>query len=175
MLFIKEKMRSIFIWGDFVDNWIKLNGIEYNGIWDRFYEIFNFNPSIYKRNWPSFKEPSPFITYDISNNYDDSVLDEWYEISLKVMKECTGEEEFIYALDWQHESYLFNPHLDKPIGRWTIEPFPDGDYYIFLPKDFRWGILTHPWEETICIFGKDLLDSFLKYNPKMIQTVKRHG
>lgn len=30
-------MSIIFVWGDFMDNWIKLNDIEYNGIWDKFY------------------------------------------------------------------------------------------------------------------------------------------
>lgn len=62
------------------------------------------------------------------------------------------KEEFIYALDWQYELFLLIIPLINQWDRWTIKPFPDGDYYIFLPKDFRWGILTHPWEETICIF-----------------------
>jgi len=42
-----------------------------------------------------------------------------------------------------------------------------------LSKNFRCGILTHPWEETICILGKDLLDNFFKCNPKMLKNVKR--
>jgi hypothetical protein len=158
-----------------MDNWMKLNDKEYDEIWTKVYETFSFKPSIYKRNWPSFKEPSPFITFDISDNYDDNILDEWYEIASKVIKECTDVEEYIYALDWQHESYLYNPHIERPGDRRNIEPFPDGDYYLFLPKDISWGILTHPWEETICIFGKDMLDRFLKYNPRMLRKKKRQG
>ena len=54
-------------------------------------------------------------------------------------------------------------------------PIPDGEYYIFLSRDMRWGILTHPWEETICILGKDLIGSFERYSSKMLQTKKRYG
>ncbi|WP_246426664.1 DUF2716 domain-containing protein [Paenibacillus rhizosphaerae] len=28
---------------------------------------------------------------------------------------------------------------------------PDGDYHFFFARDFSWGILGHPWEETITI------------------------
>ena len=157
------------------DYWINLNDSEYKEMWDRFYKKFNFNPSTDRKDFPSFKEPSPFITYDISNNYEVSTIDEWYKIVLKVLKECTGKEEFIYALDWQHDSFLYNPHFQNEEDSWVIEPFPNGDYYIFIPNDMRWGILTQPWEETICIYGKDLIDSFSRHNPKMLQTIKRYG
>ena len=157
-----------------MESWIELDDIEYRKVWDKFYSYFNFKPSIYRRDWPSFKEPSPFITYDISMNYKDDIIDEWYDTAKKVLKECTSKNEFIYALDWQHKSYLYNPH-NESAERWYVAPIPDGDYYMFLQQDFRWGILTHPWEETICIFGKDLIDNLLKHSPKMLQIIKRQG
>ncbi|MGG7177178.1 DUF2716 domain-containing protein [Clostridium paraputrificum] len=65
-----------------MNNWIKINDIEYSKIWDGVYKHFSFKPSIYKKDWPSFKEPSPSITFDISKNYEDSIIDEWYEVVL---------------------------------------------------------------------------------------------
>jgi hypothetical protein len=156
-----------------MDNWIELNDNEYSEVWNRVCKSFNFRPSVHKKDWPSFQEPAPFITYDISkiSKYEDCIVNEWNEIALRVMKECTDEDELIYILDWSHQFYLFNPHSSKT----KIWCYPDGDYYIFLPKDFRWGILTHPWEKTICIFGEELLSCFRKYKPKMLQAVKRQG
>jgi len=36
--------------------------------------------------------------------------------------------------------------------------FPDGDYYAFLRHDFSMGTFGHPWERTLCVFGKALIE-----------------
>jgi Protein of unknown function (DUF2716) len=36
-------------------------------------------------------------------------------------------------------------------------PFPNGDYYIFLTEDLTQGTFGHPWEQTFCVFGRDLV------------------
>lgn len=40
---------------------------EYDGVWSKFYEEFNFKPSI--KEFPSYTPPSPFVTYDVSTCY----------------------------------------------------------------------------------------------------------
>jgi len=42
-------------------------------------------------------------------------------------------------------------------GEWVIPILPNGDYYIFLTKDFRNVWFGHAWEETITLIGHDLV------------------
>jgi hypothetical protein len=39
-----------------------------------------------------------------------------------------------------------------------ITPVPDGDYYAFLTEDLAMGIFGHPWEGSICVFGRPLVE-----------------
>ncbi|MGE8207626.1 DUF2716 domain-containing protein [Heyndrickxia sp. NPDC080065] len=158
-------------------NWVTFSYKEYNQIWDRIYTDFKFNPSISK--FPSFKVPHPFITYDISDYFGESdAYDDLEEKALLVFKENTLFDEYILALDWQHECYWVNPHLKferDEFGEWTIPIFPDGDYYFFIQKDFKWGYLGHPWERSITIFGKEIIEAFGKHKPNMFHKILRQG
>lgn len=51
----------------------------------------------------------------------------------------------------------------------------DGNYYFLIQKAFKWGFLSHPWEQTITIFGKGLIDSINKNKPKFFHTIIRQG
>lgn len=144
------------------------------------YRKFKFKPSITK--FPSFKVPKPFIIYDISRYYNWlKELDEFKmlysnleEKSLLAFQELTKEDEYFYALDWQHTCYWVNPFLEFPrdeFNEWLVPIFPDGDYYFFLQKEFKWGLLGHPWEKTIAIFGEDLIQAFEKHKPRMFNTI----
>ena len=176
---------SSVLGGSNINNWIELKESEEQAVWKKVYKDFKFKPSITK--FPSFKVPSPFITYDISvyNNWsgDFKEFDEIYkdleEKSLCAFKELTNNDEYFYALDWQHPSYWGNSFLkfpkDEEFDEWTIPIFPDGDYYFFIQKEFNWGLLGHPWEQTITIFGKDLIQAFKKHNPRMFKTILRIG
>lgn len=149
-------------------NWISLKGKDYDKVWDRFYEEFQFRPSIYKKDWPSFRELKPFITYDISSVFRrEEVADDFDDKLFESLKFCVEKKEYIYGLDWQHESFLYNPHLSIPKGIWATPFFPDGDYYFHLNRNFEWGILSHPWEQSMCIFG-DCLVACVKKNPPSV-------
>ncbi|CAM4190958.1 hypothetical protein BAMA111019_11320 [Bacillus manliponensis] len=163
-------------------NWIELSEQEYETIWNTIYTVFQFTPST--SAFPSFEVPSPFVIYDVSPYLDWSgELEELKELycdlennSLIVFKELAGKDEYFYALNWQHDCYWVNPFLDFPkdeFDEWLVPPFPNGDYYFFLHKDFKWGYLGHPWEETIKIFGEELIQAFDKYKPMMFQNVLR--
>lgn len=63
-----------------MNNWIELSSLEDKEVWDKIYNEFDFKPSI--SNFPSFKVPSPFITYDISSLLHWSgelTFDEYYD------------------------------------------------------------------------------------------------
>ncbi|MES9706026.1 DUF2716 domain-containing protein, partial [Bacillus toyonensis] len=70
------------------------------------------------------------------------------------------------------------PHLAferNEFYEWRIPIFPNGDYYFFIQKDFKWGYLGHPWEKSITIFGKEIIESFKQNKPEMFQNILRQG
>jgi hypothetical protein len=159
-------------------NWVPFSDKEYDQIWERIYRDFKFEPSI--SEFPSFKVPYPFITYDVSDYFGESVdldaYDDLEEKALLVFKENTSFNEYILALDWQHECYWVNPNVKferDEFGEWIIPIFPNGDYYFFIQKDFKWGFLGHPWERSITIFGKELINGFGKHKPRMFHKILR--
>lgn len=81
---------------------------------------------------------------------------------LKAFQSCTGEQDVIYAFDWQHDGYIFSPHQTMPkdeFGEWPVPVFLNGDYYFFFHQDFSWGLLGDPWKCTITVFGEELLEA----------------
>ena len=154
--------------------WTELSKVEENKIWSAVYNCFNFKPSIYEKNFPGFKEPSPSITYSFSDiwrdNFDDLNRDLHIEAS-RIFKKLIVPDDFLYALDWQHPCYRFYPHKASlyDTKEWMIPALPNGDYYISLEKSLKFGWLGHPWEETICVFGEPLLCELKIQRPKIFR------
>jgi Protein of unknown function (DUF2716) len=143
--------------------WFELDEAERDTIWDRFEHRFAFRPHI--RLFPGFDEPADSTTFSISGVFGDESR---YEQTRRACESAFVEAvsgvvasgDFIYALDWQHPAYRFWPH--RPIerdecGDWTVPFIPDGDYYCFVDRELRFGTLGHPWEQTLCVFGDQLL------------------
>ncbi len=136
---------------------------EYQRVWDRFYEDFNFRPSMSSFTWPAIKEPVASVTWSLAALDDDSSyerLDRLVAVVEQGLSSCVGPTDTLFALDWQHTSYRFAPQEVGGPGQpaWPLSPYPDGDYCIFLAEDFRFGSFGHPWEESLCLFGEELLD-----------------
>ncbi|WP_411846066.1 DUF2716 domain-containing protein [Roseibacillus persicicus] len=135
-----------------------LEGSENGKVWDWFYDRFLFKPSYYAKNWPSI-EPSltsrtyRFADYLFEDDFDG--YEDWIHAGLKEVV----SNDFLYALDWQHPCYKFhlNNYGDLPIGF-----FPDGDYYIFIDASLSNGVFTHPWEQSVCVFGDRLVEVLTK-------------
>lgn len=153
-------------------------GEEDTRVWDRFYSEFQFRPG----EQPAIAEPIPSVTFSVSAGYgqDDetfrALISDLETKTCAAFRECTLPGQRMYALDWQHEGFWFYPHVPFSEGdpaSWRIPVFPDGDYYIFLSEDFRFGTFGHPWEETICVFGQDLLNAFERNPPKLFGNVVR--
>jgi len=164
------------------DAWVTLTRQEDDLVWGRIYENLGFHPSTLKEDGPAYIEPIPSITWDISRQLD--LFDPWLDAEavpyakslLTALRMHTAPLEPVFALDWQHEGYYFFPHLapdDAAIDFWKIPPLPSGGYHIFLAKDFRFGVLGHPWESTVCVFGKGFLDTFISVKPPQLEIIFR--
>ncbi|MFI8769394.1 DUF2716 domain-containing protein [Streptomyces sp. NPDC053792] len=142
---------------------VALPEAEYRRVWDRFYEDFSFQPSTSPLKWPAIEEPVASVTWSLAaldNGPDDEHLDRLVAVVEQGLSSCAGPSGTLFALDWQHTSYRFAPQEVGGPGQldWPLSPYPDGDYFIILAEDFRFGSFGHPWEESLCLFGEELLD-----------------
>jgi hypothetical protein len=162
--------------------WIILQEDERSAVWDKVYSEFHFSPSINNKLSP-FRFNIPFDSYDIHNSpiYNDN--EEINGMIKSAFIECMGNDDFMYALDWQHICFRYNPRINAEIkypvfikdsqysgGKYNVyfpEFYPNGDYYFFIAKDFSWGYLTHPWLKKAWVFGNKLMCLFQESAHKM--------
>ncbi len=147
------------------------NENQYTAVWNKVYEKLKFHPdSSYRGHSLNVKLPfkinKPYIIYNIED-----ITDAQVDLSSKVIPEIfakiTPESKKIYALDWQHSTFLYDPHNieeQKDVfmendGYYAYFPsyIPDGDYSFFISEDFSFGYLGHPWRNEIWIFGEELI------------------
>lgn len=156
----------------------------YEAVWNQVYEQLKFKPDCIHRahtfeaNVP-FKIEGSYSVYGIEymNDYD---MDAMADIVSNIFIAVTSENERLYALDWQHSAFLYNPRNreeQKNIkvkndnflngGYYANFPsfYPDGDYYFFIDENFRFGYLGHPWRQEIWIFGEELVQKFEEIYP----------
>lgn len=184
--------------------WIELNDEnEYDKVWDKFENKFNFKPSIYEGR--GINEPKDSLVFEVGNYYNQDektriILEK--DLNNKILncfKILAFKDKFIYALNWQHNSYkldIHNLNLEE-YNKWIIENnsflyekinknlykcpyhavpvFPNGDYYIFLTLDMTNGIFGHPWRRTICVFGKELIELLNKDKPQLFSKLLRNN
>jgi hypothetical protein len=116
-----------------------------------------------------FHTPFPATTWDISPIYlrgrehlDHTEADLTLK-ALSALQECTRPGEELLALDWNHPCYFFDPHggvTDAHPSSWAVPILPNGDNYLFLAQDYRFGIIGNCVDMTICVFGQELLAAF---------------
>jgi len=148
-----------------MSSWHKLTSEENHRTWDLFYEEFKFRPSIDSKDWPSIETDLPQLKLDIMEcyreGYDQGCFNILEELAKEIFKNITEVNEHMFALDWQHPGYEFDPRKEFPIDpkfkEWPVPVLPNGDYYIFLTQDFQNLWFGHPWEETITLIGKDIV------------------
>ncbi len=126
-----------------------------------------------------FRLPRPWAVYAL-----DACSQEQIEQTGEQVKGCllavTRPGERLYALDWQHSAFLFDPRkdeeqrdtpqIDENGEEWTAAfPFyyPEGDYAFFLDEGFRFGYLGHPWRKEIWVFGETLLPEIARIAPAL--------
>ena len=154
--------------------WLELSEHDYRRVWDRFDDAFAFRPSVSPDDWPAFREPYPSVTWRISellaafNTWSDPEATPYNLALLAALKACVPPGEPVLALDWQHAAYEFYPHRlahADDVTNWRIPALPSAEYHIFVTADHRLGSLGHPWEQTVCVFGKGFLEAYRAQTP----------
>jgi hypothetical protein len=161
--------------------WVELDVLRNDAAWAFVYDVLKFRPSISPASWPGILEPIDSETYSVGHVYGEperyrTLALDLSERLVDALRSCCHDGEHILALDWQHSCYRFNPtsafkyrsELD-----WPIPALPNGDYYIFLACDFRFGWFGHPWEQTICIFGERFLAALAIRPPALFDRLLR--
>ena len=151
-------------------NCIPLNEKEYAYIWDWVYKELSFRPSVYARDWPSIRTKMPFHKFSIDflwrEPYNQERQAGFIRKAIDTFISITQKDEVIYALDWQHEGFHYDPRelrvdglLDTESSIPVISFIPDGDYYIFITKDLQNIWFGHPWERSITLIGETLISA----------------
>ncbi len=156
------------------ENWHELSKKESDQAWDNFNKRFNFIAN--KDIFPELIMKLPFIQFDISHIF----LDDWddykqyIKLGEKLLKMVCQANEQMYALDWQHTCFKFNPH--KGLGENEHMLLPNGDYYIFATTDFQELWFGHPWQKKVTLAGfqnvKHALDLEYKFKKIGIKYLK---
>ncbi len=140
-------------------NFRSLSKEEYDKVWNNFYELFDFSPST--TVFPALTTTMPQLKLDISRGFGPAYpLNELEQFALTLFNNITKPGDRLYALDWQHECFDFDSRQEmnrNEFEEWIIPIFPNGDYYIFMTKDFNNVWFGHPWEETITLIGENIV------------------
>jgi hypothetical protein len=140
-------------------NFRKLNSEEYDKAWDMFYDLFHFKPSI--NEFPAISTEKIQLKFNISKCFsEDFPFDKLEQFAIDLFTSISKPGDRLYALDWQHECYDFDPRMQpdrNDFDEWIVPALPNGDYYIFLTKDFNNVWFGHPWERTITLIGDDIV------------------
>lgn len=151
-------------------NPIPLNAKEYKGIWDWVYNELSFSPSVHAGDWASIKTKMPFHKFSIDflwrGPYDQKRHAGFMKKAIDTFITITHKGDTIYAFDWQHEGFHYDPRelrvdglLDSESSINVISFIPDGDYYIFITKNLQNNWFGHPWERSITLIGETLISA----------------
>lgn len=143
-------------------------------IWERIDKELQFQPSIQAGVLP-FRLLQPYLILDLTYATVEQLEKLFAEVP-GAFSQCLGEDEWMYALDWQHSGFRYDPRqpvtehdhwvedarysgvLGGGYNAYFPEFYPDGDYYFFVQRDLKWGYLGHPWRREIWLFGAPLVE-----------------
>ena len=159
--------------------------IEYDEVWNRFDDEFHFRPSTGPFLFSlgrGIKEPSPSETYSIAHifgqgkdHYKDLNNDLMVSV-LAMFQSLTATDEWIYALDWQHQTFQFFPHVAfslNEFGEWPFTHIAERRLLHISEEKLRVGCFGHPWEKTMCFWGEELLSFMHDNRPKLLSKLIR--
>ncbi|MFF3215080.1 DUF2716 domain-containing protein [Streptomyces sp. NPDC002886] len=115
-------------------------------LWNRLEDGFGF---------PDVEPPAPSVTWRLPQ----APTDEPDRILRPALRALTRPGQRLHWLDWQHVCHDFDPHRVGGPGepRWPGRVYPNGDYYLYVHPDLRFGTFGHPWEQTLSVWGAGLL------------------
>ncbi len=155
-----------------------LNDQAYNEIWTWIEKELKFHPDCRDNSHdfpyiPPFQFSGNYAVYGIDNMTDEHG-DSMDDLIHQALCNATLPGNRLFALDWQHEGFLYDPRTEahdeiwvectfiKNNGYYTSIPdfYPDGDYHFFIDEHLKFGYLGHPWRKEVWIFGDALLKEF---------------
>ncbi|MCR5610872.1 MAG: DUF2716 domain-containing protein [Clostridiales bacterium] len=134
----------------------------YKSIWDKIYNVYSFYPSTDNLSERWLRPIRQFRTYQMTMIWNEKQE----KIINSILCRVVGEE--MFALDWQHDCFTYDPNERIPVGYmyqnnerncnvYFPEYYPDGDYHFFVSKDWRFGLYGHPWRKELIVVGKKLI------------------
>ena len=149
-------------------NWNPLKEEDEKNAWHFIYEVLLFSPyNTEKVGFPNL----PSVKFDISKycneGFQEKYFDDLHSKAIHALKEIAGNN-LIFALNFQHQSYSFNPNLPfekDEFGEWFIPFFPNGDNVFFFTTDFKNGAFCDGLKEEIFLFGENIIAAFEKNQP----------
>ena len=163
--------------------WQMLNEDERERVWTEFDTRFGFRASMDPEDWPGIREPTASRTYAIGHVFGEAQRYDRLTIDLsnklrRALQACVSPTTAVLVLEWQGPAYRFWPHEPFEYAEedaWPVPVLPNGDYYIFLAEDFSFGVVGHPWEHTMCVFGAALLAAIDEEMPELFGAPVRVG
>jgi hypothetical protein len=148
------------------DAWQQIG--DYEVVWTPFNARFHFRPGMDPEKWPAIEEPAGSVTLDLSPIFarddrgfsaDEAAVNDFV---LDAFTETFPSDCRLIALDWQHPAYWFWPHRQTTLDEaWRVPAFPNRDYFVLMTEDMSQGTFGHPWEQTLCVFGRDLVETLV--------------
>lgn len=145
----------------------------YDRLWDRLLNTYQFSPR-YGTNPFSF--PHPYHLYRLPEAPWTQEQETQVNCLLETIVPADG---FLYALDWNHDCFIYNPRERLPLyyhyhddardcNVYFPSYYPNGDFYFFIAGDWSFGMLGHPWRKELYLWGDKLTTDFKRLAPTWI-------
>ena len=132
----------------------------YKSIWDKIFQTYHFSTQNEKWLCPDME----FDVYRCGTLWDETQE----AIVNQIICRIVGEE--MYALDWQHDCFIFHPDENIPLWYHYYDRerdcevyfpsyYPNGDYHFFVSKDWSFGLFGHPWRNELIVTGAALMQA----------------
>ncbi len=136
-------------------------------LWDKMLGEYHFSP-----RWNPDKSPFSFPhSYELYRLGEGCWSQEQETRINEIFETLVPEDGFLYALDWNHDCYIFNPRERIPLfyhyrdeerdcNVYFPSYYPHGDYHFFIAADWSFGMLGHPWRRELYLWGGELTERF---------------
>lgn len=146
--------------------WRLLGDDEFNAAWDRCSAV----------PVPG----TPLRTWRIPDSFDSRLpevqplLAGFHGAVLRAFRDCLPRGRKMFALDYHHPSYEFDPHVPfehdpRDAGRWPVTVLPEGDDTIYVAHDLSFGTVSAWNPQAITFFGEALLARIERERPRLME------
>ncbi|GAA3987957.1 DUF2716 domain-containing protein [Allokutzneria multivorans] len=150
-----------------------LDDPDHDALGEEFEARFAFKPSY--TYYPGIDEPADSITWHVADVAKAHARVQ--DIVERGLRARVRPGEDVHSVRWWRQGYRFDPARVGGPGQpgWPGTACWEGDYYKLLTRDLRMGTFWHPWEESLCVFGAELLAEVEDELTAALGTVMRRG